>query len=211
MSSLIGWAHTQNDPGGYEGFHQFVHCHLILSLNLTIYAIMQSLRKTNYGNTYGKCMRKWLCLFLDKLKSEFGQGEGVIIIYKHWKITFSNMLILNWLFRHTAQNTKVLHCWPSGPLLLSWISNYIHYTVLNVVAYPFLNFNGAAIEVWEWINNFISLYWACDHLSLLGLNLIHVSKRDHCHCKVWDGITYPFTNFNSSTKSRPHKETNPLF
>ena len=47
----------------------------------------------------------------------------------------------------------------AGPLLLTWINfdicNYIHYKVWNEINYPFLNFNGDTIEVWEWINNFI--------------------------------------------------------
>ena len=37
-----------------------------------------------------------------------------------------------------------------------WISNCIHYEVLDEITYPFLNFNGASVEVWEWINDFIS-------------------------------------------------------
>ena len=29
----------------------------------------------------------------------------------------------------------------------------IHYKVWDVITYPFPNFSGAAIEVWEWISN----------------------------------------------------------
>ena len=36
-----------------------------------------------------------------------------------------------------------------------WISNYIHYKVWDEITYPFPNFNGATIEVWEWIHNFM--------------------------------------------------------
>ena len=32
---------------------------------------------------------------------------------------------------------------------------YIHYKVWDEITYPFLNFNGYTIEVWEWIDNFI--------------------------------------------------------
>ena len=47
-----------------------------------------------------------------------------------------------------------------GPLLLTWfipawISNYTHYNVWDEITYPFLNFNGATVEVSEWIGNFI--------------------------------------------------------
>ena len=37
----------------------------------------------------------------------------------------------------------------------AWVSNYIHYKVWNEITYPFTNFNGATVEVWEWINDFI--------------------------------------------------------
>ena len=40
-------------------------------------------------------------------------------------------------------------------LIPAWISNYIHYKVWNEINYPSSNFNGATVEVWEWINNFI--------------------------------------------------------
>ena len=36
-----------------------------------------------------------------------------------------------------------------------WISNAIHYEVWDEIIYPFPNFNGATIEVWEWMNNLI--------------------------------------------------------
>ena len=44
-----------------------------------------------------------------------------------------------------------------GPPLLTWISNHMHYKVLDEVTYPFPNVNCATVEVWEWIIiNFIS-------------------------------------------------------
>ena len=40
--------------------------------------------------------------------------------------------------------------------------------------YPFPNFNGATVEVWEWISNFIP------HLLEMGrLKSLHVSKEGH--------------------------------
>ena len=44
---------------------------------------------------------------------------------------------------------------PLGPLLQTWISNHIHLKVWNEVTYPFPNFKGATVEVWEWISNII--------------------------------------------------------
>ena len=36
-----------------------------------------------------------------------------------------------------------------------WMNNHIPSKVWDNVAYPFPNFNGFTIEVWEWINNFL--------------------------------------------------------
>ena len=45
--------------------------------------------------------------------------------------------------------------------LITWISNYIHYKEWDEIIYPFLNLNGATIEVLEWIRNFIPHYTEC--------------------------------------------------
>ena len=39
--------------------------------------------------------------------------------------------------------------------LKTWISNYINFNALDEITYPFPNFNGVAIEVLEWVSNFI--------------------------------------------------------
>ena len=41
-------------------------------------------------------------------------------------------------------------------LIPAWISTYIHYKVWDEITYPFRNFNYCSVEVWEWINDFIS-------------------------------------------------------
>ena len=38
-----------------------------------------------------------------------------------------------------------------GPLLLTWICNYIHHKAWDEITYPFPNF----LKVWEWISDFI--------------------------------------------------------
>ena len=38
----------------------------------------------------------------------------------------------------------------------AWISNYINSKVWDEITYPFPNSSGTAIEVWEWISNFMS-------------------------------------------------------
>ena len=49
----------------------------------------------------------------------------------------------------------VPHYWHGLTLILAWISNRIHYKGWNEITYPFPNFNGATVDVWEWISNFI--------------------------------------------------------
>ena len=46
------------------------------------------------------------------------------------------------------------------------------------IDYPLPNFNGAAIEIWEWISSFIPYYLiGCYHLSMLWFKLFHACKR----------------------------------
>ena len=56
-------------------------------------------------------------------------------------------------------------CILQGPILLTcfnlipvWICDYIHYKSWDEITYPFPNFNGATVEVWEWVSNFISRF-----------------------------------------------------
>ena len=55
------------------------------------------------------------------------------------------------------------------------------------ITYPFPNFNSAAVEVWEWISNFIPHFNG--HVNTYpcwdGLNLNHVSKRGTTLCKPY--------------------------
>ena len=81
-------------------------------------------------------------------------------------------------------NSDILYLYDKGQVCLTgipaWIINKIHYIVWDEITYPFPNFNGGNIEVWEWISNFSPThYWACDYLSVLGLKLNHDSKRWH--------------------------------
>ena len=43
-------------------------------------------------------------------------------------------------------------------LIPAWISNYMHYKGWDEINSPLPNFNGATVEVWGWISNFISYY-----------------------------------------------------
>ena len=43
-------------------------------------------------------------------------------------------------------------------LIPGWIYNYIGYKVWGEITYPFSNFNGCAIKVWECISDFNSYF-----------------------------------------------------
>ena len=59
-----------------------------------------------------------------------------------------------------------------------YVIKSIHYKEWDEITYPFLNFNGATVEVKEWKRNCIAYFTgACDNLVMLGLKIIHVSKR----------------------------------
>ena len=79
------------------------------------------------------------------------------------------------------------------------------------ITYPFLNFNGCTIAVYEWISNpppppphthththTHTLYNGCNYLSMLGLKLIHVSKRGHC-CSTHEKLRlYPSVHLHDN-------------
>ena len=70
---------------------------------------------------------------------------------------------------------------PRGlPLTPVWISNHMPSKVWDEIPYPFANFNGCTVEVWEWISNFIP-HFVMNVITMLGLKLIHISKmRPRC-------------------------------
>ena len=47
------------------------------------------------------------------------------------------------------------------------------------ITYPFLNFNGAKVELAELICTFNPHFWACHYLYMLGFNLTNLSKMVH--------------------------------
>ena len=61
-----------------------------------------------------------------------------------------------WVPYDTIQFSAILQ----GQLLLTWINfnlsmDHMISKVLGEINYPFPNFNGCTVEVWEWISNFI--------------------------------------------------------
>ena len=65
------------------------------------------------------------------------------------------------------------------PLLLTWINfnpsmdicKYIHYKLYDEITYPFLNFNGATVEVLEWISNNANRGWPIKPVNYIILQL----------------------------------------
>ena len=79
-------------------------------------------------------------------------------------------------------------------LIPALIHNYIHYKVWGEIIYPFPNFNGATVEVCEWISNFIPHFnghviaYPCSPLKL-----IPVSKAGRRCRKMYDVIHLPIS------------------
>ena len=76
-------------------------------------------------------------------------------------------------------------------LIPAWISNYIHYKVWDEITYPFRNFNGATVEVWEWMINF-TLHITGHVNTFLRLKLIHISKSAPRSTIMW--VFFCFVN-----------------
>ena len=60
---------------------------------------------------------------------------------------------IQWLLCFNDFNPILLGPLLLGWFILAWISNYIHYKVLNGITYPFPNFKSTTVEIWEWIKN----------------------------------------------------------
>ena len=54
-------------------------------------------------------------------------------------------------------------------------NNYVHHEEWYEITYPFLKFNGTAVEVWKWISNFIPHFGGMGLLIHAGLT--NVSRR----------------------------------
>ena len=76
------------------------------------------------------------------------------ILHLWWK-TLKNKLNVEkmpQLFKGKAKlNTR-------SPPPFTSVNKYIHYKVWDEITYPFQNFNGCTVEVWEWINNSIPYF-----------------------------------------------------
>ena len=96
-------------------------------------------------------------------------GVGIRhVFYSWWRRIIENFSVLpvfclppitNGFLSQRVDNTKPFDTicpfyYHGLTLIPAWISNYTDYNVRDEITYPFLNFNGATVEVWEWISNF---------------------------------------------------------
>ena len=80
--------------------------------------------------------------------------------------------------------------------------------VWDEITYPFPNFNGAAVEVWEWKSNFMSLFnHERNNFSVLWLKLIYASKRGP-YCVIWLGSNSPEGNWSGLIMIEHHPLSN---
>ena len=127
-----------------------------------------------------------LCLSETKLawfKAWFPEGKlNAVSLHKqssYWLIHTSKqssaIRMMDWI------TCQPFTCWTFLGLILSipaWIRKHINYIIWGVITYPFPHFKGCTVEVWKWTNNFMPhITWHIIYLSMMGLKLIHVSKR----------------------------------
>ena len=105
------------------------------------------------------------------------------------------------LWRHCDEFWKLGH--HQGPLLRTWMNfnpawmnNHMLSKVWDEITYPFPNFNGCTVVVWEWIRNF-TFYNGCNWLSMLWIKFIHVSKRGSMCSRVmaWSALSHYLSQY----------------
>ena len=82
------------------------------------------------------------------------------IFFDHTTTCPANQLELTWRYvfaysLHSWLNDTCLHILCTADLM-TCVYDYIHYKVWAKINYPFPNFNGATVDVSEWISTFIS-------------------------------------------------------
>ena len=79
----------------------------------------------------------------------------------------------------------LIHIWShdeSSVLVPAWISNYMYCKVWDEITYPFENFNGTTVEIWEWISSFIPHLINVNPCYTRGL--LWTRQQDHTN-KFW--------------------------
>ena len=93
-------------------------------------------------------------LIISMIKSDSSNHKSLFSRWQSHKdkvtVGVENMLFIDYL-------------WDSLPLtcltlIPAWLSNHIYHKVWDEITYPFSNFDGAAMEVCEWLSNATSYY-----------------------------------------------------
>ena len=66
--------------------------------------------------------------------------DGWLVLWGTWQALKRHNMVRGWDTRGPFYQHGLT-------LIPAWISNHIHYKVWDEITYPFLNFNGASIEV----------------------------------------------------------------
>ena len=77
------------------------------------------------------------------------------IIVWHLNSWISFQTVLTCLTAHIYLTALLWWYLSNKDLVTTWISYYIYYDVWVKITYSFPKFNGATVEVWEWLSNFI--------------------------------------------------------
>ena len=115
-------------------------------------------RSVNASHYYMDC--NYLCMFkIPLLTSNSAYKLFWVSFWKGLSFPVRNMILNVLSRRFVLAFLRVLY---QGPLSLTGFNfmprmenNYIQYKVWDKITYPSPNFNGATVEVWDWISNFI--------------------------------------------------------
>ena len=132
---------------------------------------IQLYRYQNYALCYGFI---YLYNFCHSNIPSFHYSKKTVspILYAYIISTMWSSIQKIWINRwHRSAPKLLLLKW----IIPAWISNHICHNVWDEITYPFPNFNSVAVEVWEWIGNFMS-HRICEYLSMLRLKWNHVNK-----------------------------------
>ena len=101
-------------------------------------------------------------------------------------------------------------------LIPALISNYTRCKMLGEIIHPFINFNGATVEVWEWITNFILHFtgyvitYSCwdeiNRADYLVQGVAHVRRDCHTAQAIYNHTVYTMDvrKTNSNIKMPPY-------
>ena len=105
------------------------------------------------------------------------------------------------IFEILQMNTSNTLLGQDFTLLPAWINGFTHHKVWNEVPYSFPNLNGAAVQAWKWMSNFIPhftwqaitypCWWYIKKLSLLfcGTKPIFPQYKKACYTESFEDFT----------------------